>query len=126
MNPDTYGAWDMVRIHKATGKSTSIQVKTIVRFVKDQYFGLKDGPMEKTIDNLKLCDELIIVVRNPHAIDDPEYKGLVLRVKNHKNYRMYGKEYRIPSKNEYFDLVTRLTEEELHIVSSFKTHKLKK
>lgn len=123
MNPDQYGGWDMIKVDKTTGKSSTIQVKTLVRYVTRGYFGIKDGVMGQTIKNLKSCDELILVVRNPNSIDDREYKGKVLKVKNHKNFTLNGKEYIIPSEAENFVHLSTLSYDELQQVNSHKTYR---
>lgn len=123
INPDPFGGWDMIRIDPITGKSTTIQVKTLVRYVTKNYFGIKNGIMGKTVENLKECDELILVVRNPHSIDDTKYKGHVLRVLDHRNYTLIKNEYIIPSIPDNFIHLAYLTPDELKSVNSFKTYK---
>lgn len=121
MNPDQFGGWDMIKIERVTGRSYTVQVKTLVRYVTKNYFGIKDGVMGQTIENLKYCDELVLVVRNPHSIDDHQYKGKVLRVIRHRDYKMRGLEYIIPSNSENFELLGVLSLVELNQVSSYGT-----
>lgn len=125
LNPDPFGGWDMVRIDPVTGKSTSIQVKTLIRYVTKNYFGISSGPTGNAFNNIKLCDELILVVRNPTTIDDKQYKGKVIKVKNHKKFTIYNNQYIIPSNIENFEELAQLTKEELDIVNSFNTAKRK-
>ena len=87
------------------------------------YFGIKEGVKKQTINNLKSCDELILVVRNPASIEDKLYKGKVLKVKNHKNFTLIHNEYRIPSDSDNFELLAELTPQELNEVNSFNTNK---
>lgn len=123
MNPDPFGGWDLIVIEPKSGKSKSVQVKTICRYVSKNYFGISDGVAGETIENLLNCDVLILVVRNPFSIDDKEYKGKVLRVINHKNFTKTGNQYIIPSISENFIQIAQLTDEELNQVSSFRTNK---
>lgn len=119
-NPDKYGSWDLIIVNKISGKSFTVQVKTMVRYIVYNYYGIKCN--SETLDNLKLCDKLIIVTRNPNSINDEKWKGKVLEVLNHKNFTLKHKEYIIPSIDKNFKELFKLSDEQLISLNSFKTY----
>lgn len=121
MNPDVYGSWDMVSIHKISGKSKSIQVKTLSRYVTKNYFGISSGKTQKALESIKECDKLVLVVRTPPTFHDSEFSGLVLDVLNHKNFTSQYGSFIIPDTDSNFNILYKMTEDELMQVNSFDT-----
>lgn len=123
MNPDRFGIWDMVSIDNISGKSESIQVKTVSRYVTRKYFSVAVGKTLKTLESILKCDKLIIVVKNSASYPDKEYAGRVLLVKDHKKFTSKDGEFVIPDNMENFELIYNLSSEELKQVDSFNTSK---
>lgn len=91
-NPHRHGPWDMI-VFKPNEMPITIQVKTLTRYIKENYFSITDGPNQQTIENAKKCDKLIIVVKKPNhktVKEDPEFQGKILEIQNHKERVVYN------------------------------------
>jgi|SRR6056300_1180241 len=121
-NPDDYGRWDLFVYNK--NEAYTIQVKTMVRYIIKNYFGICAGPSGRAFETLRTCDKLILVVRNPDNPNigkDKEFGGKVLEVLNHEKFTIQNNNYIIPSRWSNFKLLTELTPQQIIEVDSFKT-----
>lgn len=123
MNPDVYGWWDLKITNPISGEVRHVQVKTVSRYVVKKFIGITVGITGQTVEAIKQCDDLILVMRTPPTFYDNVYSGKVLRVKEHKWYEYDKKlsQYIIPATNmmENFELITELDKNELNELNRF-------
>lgn len=122
---DRYEYFDFY-LQLANGQLSTIQVKTVTRYVKNNYYKINDGVNKETLNNIKKCDTLILVTRTPNHVslkEDKEFEGKVFIVKKHKNISISNNSFIIPSTEKYLIHLGTLTSEELKQVNSFNTQK---
>lgn len=117
---DKFSSWDLMTLCPEAIKE-SVQVKTMVRFVKFGFWGIKVGG-KQSFENLMSSDRLIIVTRNPATYNDPIFPGRIVEIKNHRDYELVGNEYRIPSDKANFTELFKISKNLIDQVNSFKTN----
>ena len=123
-----YGSVDLFfnyKDGKKIGKQVKVQVKTLTRYQKGNFFKITIGPTGAAFDAIQECDVLILVTREPRSTiinEDREWGGKLLFVKNHRKYELASdKNLYIPALEENFIKLQDLWPEHLAQVNSFKS-----
>lgn len=121
-NPNKYGSWDTIAIKD--DKAMTVQIKACTRFITKDSFRFHIGKTGKSFETIRHCDHLICVIRNPPSMVDYKYAGKIVKIKDHWKYDISrdGTLW-IPSNPSTTEIIGEITEEELRILSSFKTSK---
>jgi hypothetical protein len=122
-NPDKYGTWDTrITENIEDALPQTIQIKTCTRFVTKRSFRFHIGYTGKAFETIKSCDHLICVIRNPPTMFDHEYGGSIVKILDHKKYKMSrDKNLWIPSNKDTTKILHWISPEELTELDSFKT-----
>ena len=119
-NPNKFGTWDTT-ITSASNQR-SVQIKACVRFCTKDKIGLHIGPSLQAYKTIQDCDDLICVIRHPFNYTDRKYAGKIIKVKNHKQYRVSKDgNFWFPTNDETVEVIGSISDEELDILSSFET-----
>ena len=102
----------------------TLQIKACVRYVTKDKIGLHIGPTLKAYETIQKCDHLICVIRHPSVMIDYAFGGKIIKVVNHKKYKV-SKDGNLwfPTNSSSVQIIGSISDEELEILSSFKTSK---
>ena len=123
-----YGSVDLFfnyKDGKKIGKTVKVQVKTLTRYQKGNFFRISIGATGEAYKAIQECDILMLVTREPKSTiitEDKEWGGKLLFVKNHRRYELSDDGYvYIPALKENFIKLQDLWPEHLNQVNSFKS-----